>query len=52
MSLTAVRRFSDLKQHRSGLQVSDFETCEVDVVDIVLRFAKIVWNVTTKESPR
>lgn len=46
MSLTGVRRFGDLKQHRSRLQVSDFEPREVDVVDIVLRFAQIVWMET------
>lgn len=42
MWLTAVRRFGDLKQHRSRLQVPDFEACEVDVVDVVLGFAEIV----------
>lgn len=45
-SLTDVWRFGDLKQHRSRLQVSDFESCEVDAVDIVLGFAQIVWMQT------
>lgn len=45
-SLTDVWRFGDLKQHRSRLQVSDFESCEVDVVDVVLRFAQIIWMET------
>lgn len=43
-SLTTVGRFGDLKQHSSRLQVSDFEACKINVVDIVLRFTKIVWN--------
>lgn len=50
--LTAVGRFGDLEQHRSGLQISDFKTCEVDVVDVVLGFAKIVWNETTESKQR
>lgn len=40
--LTAVGRFGDLKQNRPSLQVSDFETGEVHVVDIVFRFAEII----------
>lgn len=46
LSLTDVWRFGDLKQHRSRLQVSDFESREVDAVDVVLRFAQIVWMET------
>lgn len=47
-SLTGVGRLGDLKQHRSRLQVSDFESREVDVVDVVLGFAQIVWMETKK----
>lgn len=41
-SLTTIRRFGNLKQHSPCLQISDFETSEVNVVDVVFRFAKIV----------
>lgn len=41
-SLTTVRRLGDLKQYCPRLQISDFETCKVNVVDIIFRFAKIV----------
>lgn len=45
-SLTAIGRFGDLKQNRPSLQVSDFKTGEVHVVDIVFRFAEIICNTT------
>lgn len=44
-SLTAVRRFGDLKQHCSSLQIPDLETCEINVEDVVFRFAQIVCDV-------
>lgn len=49
-SLTSVGRLGDLKQHRSRLQVSDFESRKVNVVDVVLGFAKIVWRDTKSTS--
>lgn len=41
-SLTAIGRFGDLKQNRPCLQVSDFKTGEVHVVDIIFKFAEII----------
>ena len=35
---TTVVRFSNLKEHCPSLQISNLETCEVNIVDIVLRF--------------
>lgn len=41
-TVTAVGRLGDLKQNRSSLQVSDFEACEVHVVDVVLGVAEVI----------
>lgn len=43
VSLTTVGRFGDLKKHGPSLEIPDFETCEVNVVDVVLGSAQIVW---------
>lgn len=40
--LTTVWRFGYLKKNRSGFEVSDFEPCEVNAVDIILRSAQVV----------
>lgn len=47
-SLTTVRRFGNLKQYCPSLQVSDFETGKVNVVDVVFGFAKIICDVKYK----
>ena len=39
--LTHIRRLGDLKQDRSGLQVSDLEAHEVHIVHVLLGFTEI-----------